>query len=82
MALTGFARCITRGATGCLLITECTVVMPNTSAFVAEPGIGAQEPIEGWKKTTAAVHTKGGRIQVRVPLKYPGAKGYTDHPTM
>ena len=49
-------------ATGGLLITECTMVMPNTSAFVAEPGIYSQEQIEGWKKTTAAVHAKGGRI--------------------
>ena len=53
-------------ATGGLLITECTMVMPNTSAFVAEPGIYSQEQIEGWKKTTAAVHAKGGRIYMQI----------------
>jgi N-ethylmaleimide reductase len=53
-------------ATGGLLITECTMVMPNTSAFVAEPGIYSQEQIEGWKKTTAAVHAKGGRIFMQI----------------
>jgi N-ethylmaleimide reductase len=53
-------------ASGGLLITECTMVMPNTSAFVAEPGIYSQEQIEGWKKTTAAVHAKGGRIYMQI----------------
>lgn len=53
-------------ATGGLLITECTMVMPNTSAFVAEPGIYSQAQIEGWKKTTKAVHAKGGRIFMQI----------------
>ena len=53
-------------ATGGLLITECTMVAPNTSAFVAEPGIYSQAQIEGWKKTTAAVHAKGGRIYMQI----------------
>ena len=53
-------------ASGGLLITECTMVMPNTSAFVAEPGIYSQAQIKGWKKTTAAVHAKGGRIYLQI----------------
>ena len=53
-------------ATGGLLITECTMVLPNTSAFVAEPGIYSVEQIEGWKKTTSAVHAKGGRIFLQI----------------
>ena len=53
-------------ASGGLLITECTMVMPNTSAFVAEPGIYSQAQIECWKKTTAAVHAKGGRIYLQI----------------
>ncbi|MBT3068009.1 alkene reductase [Rhodoferax sp. U11-2br] len=53
-------------ASGGLLITECTMVLPNTSAFVAEPGIYSAEQIEGWKKTTAAVHAKGGRIFLQI----------------
>ncbi|MEO8117881.1 MAG: alkene reductase [Rhodoferax sp.] len=53
-------------ASGGLLITECTMVMPQTSAFVAEPGIYSEEQIEGWKKVTAAVHAKGGRIFLQI----------------
>ncbi len=53
-------------ASGGLLITECTMVAPHTSAFVAEPGIYSQAQIEGWKKTTAAVHAKGGRIYMQI----------------
>jgi N-ethylmaleimide reductase len=68
-------------ASGGLLITECTMVMPNSSAFVAEPGIYSQEQIEGWKKTTAAVHAKGGRIFMQIwhagRAAHPGINGGT-----
>ncbi len=53
-------------ATGGLLITECTMVTLGTSAFVAEPGVYSAEQMEGWKKTTAAVHAKGGRIFMQI----------------
>ncbi len=53
-------------ASGGLLITECTMVMEGTSAFIAEPGIYSAAQIEGWKKTTAAVHAKGGRIFMQI----------------
>ena len=53
-------------ATGGLLITECTMIMEGTSAFIAEPGIYSAEQIEGWKKTTDAVHAKGGRIFLQI----------------
>ncbi len=53
-------------ASGGLLISECTMVLPNTSAFVAEPGIYAAAQIKGWKKTTSAVHAKGGRIYLQI----------------
>ncbi|MDZ7919684.1 alkene reductase [Rhodoferax sp.] len=53
-------------ASGGLLITECTMVTEGTSAFVAEPGVYSAEQIEGWKKTTAAVHAKGGRIFMQI----------------
>jgi N-ethylmaleimide reductase len=53
-------------ATGGLLITECTMVTEGTSAFVAEPGVYSAEQIEGWKKTTDAVHAKGGRIFMQI----------------
>ncbi|MBT0570967.1 alkene reductase [Curvibacter sp. CHRR-16] len=53
-------------ASGGLLITECTMIQPNTSAFVAEPGIYSAEQIAGWKLTTDAVHAKGGRIFAQI----------------
>ena len=53
-------------ASGGLLITECTMVMPQTSAFVAEPGIYSEAQIKGWKQVTAAVHAKGGRIFLQI----------------
>lgn len=53
-------------ATGGLLIAECTMILPNTSAFAAEPGIYNDAQVEGWKKTTAAVHAKGGKIFLQI----------------
>ena len=53
-------------ATGGLLITECTMVAPGTSAFISEPGIYSAEQIAGWKKVTEAVHAKGGRIYMQI----------------
>lgn len=49
-----------------LLITECTMVTPQTSAFGNDPGIYSAAQIEGWKKTTAAVHQAGGRIFLQI----------------
>ncbi|WP_395005508.1 alkene reductase [Undibacterium sp.] len=49
-----------------LIITECTMVTPNTSAFAAEPGIYSAEQIEAWKLTTSAVHDKGGKIVMQI----------------
>jgi N-ethylmaleimide reductase len=53
-------------ASGGLLITECTMVAPNTSAFTTEPGIYAPEQIAGWKKVTETVHARGGRIFMQI----------------
>ncbi len=53
-------------ATGGLLITECTMVAPDTSAFINEPGIYSNAQIAAWKLTTDAVHTKGGRIFMQI----------------
>ncbi|WP_022954287.1 alkene reductase [Leucothrix mucor] len=49
-----------------LLITECTMVMENTSAFGTEPGIYSEKQIEGWKLTTDAVHKAGGKIFMQI----------------
>jgi N-ethylmaleimide reductase len=53
-------------ASGGLLITECTMVAPNASAFYAEPGIYSEAQIAAWKKVTSAVHAKGGRIFMQI----------------
>jgi len=49
-----------------LIISECTMVTPRTSAFGNDPGIYSQEQIEGWKKSTEAVHKAGGRIFLQI----------------
>jgi N-ethylmaleimide reductase len=53
-------------ASGGLLITECTMVMPGTSAFINEPGIYNDAQIGAWKVVTDAVHAKGGRIFMQI----------------
>jgi N-ethylmaleimide reductase len=53
-------------ASGGLLITECTMVAPCTSAFVAEPGIYSDAQVQAWKQVTRAVHAKGGRIFMQI----------------
>ncbi|QCB44811.1 alkene reductase [Hydrogenophaga sp. PAMC20947] len=64
-------------ASGGLLITECTMVASNTSAFVTEPGIYTAEQISAWKKVTDAVHAKGGRIFMQI-----WHSGRAAHPAM
>ena len=49
-----------------LIISECTMVMPNTSAFVSEPGIYSDEQVNAWKQTTEAVHAAGGKIFLQI----------------
>lgn len=45
-----------------LIITEGTQISPEGIGYVYTPGIHTPEQIEGWKKTTRAVHAKGGII--------------------
>jgi N-ethylmaleimide reductase len=49
-----------------LIITECTMVAENTSAFASEPGIYSAEQISAWKHITEAVHAKGGKIFMQI----------------
>lgn len=49
-----------------LIITECTMIEPNLSAFATEPGIYSNEQIQAWKETTSAVHAKGGKIFMQI----------------
>lgn len=45
-----------------LIIAEATMVMEGNSSFWMEPGIYSAAQVAGWRKTTDAVHAKGGRI--------------------
>jgi len=48
-----------------LIITEGTSPSPNGLGYARIPGIFNKEQVEGWKKTTSAVHKKGAKIVVQ-----------------
>lgn len=45
-----------------LIISEATIVDPMGAGYADTPGVWSSEQIEGWKKITSSVHSKGGRI--------------------
>ena len=49
-----------------LIITEGTSPSPNGLGYARIPGIFSLQQIEGWKKVTAAVHAKNGKIFVQL----------------
>ncbi|GAB4418783.1 MAG: alkene reductase [Bacteriovoracaceae bacterium] len=49
-----------------LIITEATSITPMGVGYVDTPGIWSDEQVEGWKKTTKAVHEKGGKIVLQL----------------
>ncbi|MCR9015047.1 alkene reductase [Aquiflexum gelatinilyticum] len=49
-----------------LLITEGSQVSKIAVGYINTPGIYSQEQVEGWKKTTEAVHEKGGVIFIQL----------------
>jgi N-ethylmaleimide reductase len=48
-----------------LIITEGTSPSPNGLGYARIPGIFNEAQVSGWKKTTDAVHSKGGKIFVQ-----------------
>lgn len=54
-----------RSAAG-LIITEGTSPSPNGLGYSRIPGIYSEAQVEGWKKITAAVHSKDGKIFVQL----------------
>lgn len=62
-------------ADGGLLITEGTSPSPNGLGYPRIPGIFNQAQVDGWKKTTKAVHDKGGKIFIQ--LMHTGRIGHT-----
>jgi len=57
-----------------LIITEGTSPSPNGLGYCRIPGIFSGEQVEGWKKTTKAVHSQGGKIFVQ--LMHTGRIGH------
>ena len=49
-----------------LIITEGTSPSPNGLGYARIPGIYSKQQVEGWKKTTTAVHKNGGKIFVQL----------------
>jgi N-ethylmaleimide reductase len=49
-----------------LIITEGTSPSPNGLGYARIPGLFNAAQIEGWKKVTTAVHTKGSKIFVQL----------------
>lgn len=53
-------------ATAGLIITEATPISAMAHGYPALPGIYTDAQVEGWKKITAAVHSKGGKIVLQL----------------
>lgn len=45
-----------------LIVSEATNITAQGKGYIKTPGIWSPQQVEGWKKTTSAVHAKGGRI--------------------
>ncbi|MDF1764243.1 MAG: alkene reductase [Oleibacter sp.] len=66
----------TQRASGGLIITECTLVSPNASAFANDPGIYSEEQVAAWKEITDSVHEAGGKIFMQI--WHPGRAGHPE----
>ncbi|MEO8010624.1 MAG: alkene reductase [Dokdonella sp.] len=49
-----------------LVMTECTMVAADASAFITEGGIFDDATMQGWKKVADAVHARGGQIMMQI----------------
>ncbi|WP_144210528.1 alkene reductase [Shewanella donghaensis] len=63
-------------ATAGLIISEGTPISAVARGYSLTPGIYTQAHIEGWKKTTAAVHQQGGKIFAQ--LWHVGRRSHTE----
>ena len=60
-----------------LIITEATQVSPQGVGYPGTPGIHSAEQVAGWRRVTAAVHERGGRIFLQL-----WHVGRISHPTL
>jgi len=51
-----------RASEGGLIISEGTTISITSRGWFGAPGMYSDEQVSGWKKITAAVHAKGGRM--------------------
>jgi N-ethylmaleimide reductase len=51
-----------RASNGGLVISEATTISVSARGWLGAPGLYSDQQVEGWKKITAAVHTKGGHM--------------------
>jgi N-ethylmaleimide reductase len=51
-----------RASEGGLIISEATTISMAGRGWFGAPGLYSDEQVAGWKKITAAVHAKGGRM--------------------
>lgn len=49
-----------------LVMTECTMVAADATAFIAEGGIFDEATAAGWKDVADAVHARGGQIIMQI----------------
>jgi N-ethylmaleimide reductase len=49
-----------------IIVTECTMVSPQSLGYMNCPGIYSPEQVAGWRLVTDAVHNSGGRIFLQV----------------
>lgn len=49
-----------------LIITEATQISPQGVGYPNTPGIHSPQQVAGWRKVTAAVHERGGRIALQL----------------
>jgi N-ethylmaleimide reductase len=60
-----------------LIVTEGTSPSPNGLGYARIPGIFSQKQMDGWRKTTSAVHKNDGKIFVQ--LMHTGRIGHPDN---
>jgi N-ethylmaleimide reductase len=65
-----------RASKGGLIISEATPVSIRGYGYAGAPGIYSDRQIEGWRRITAAVHGKGGRIFLQ--LWHVGRQSHID----
>ena len=56
----------TQRASAGLIVSEATAVDPMGVGYPDTPGIWSEAQVEGWKRVTAAVHAKGGRMLLQL----------------